>query len=235
MSIEHDILECLRRIEANTGGDKYESLGIWTIGGPAGTYSLKGPANTEAEYALYGVSATAACTLLIDQNQQGNPLAINGSASYGGGGGNESNALEGTFISINAATSFLPVTALFWQPIGRGSAIYAHVGSLAGGQSAFALVAVRRLLNRFIPAPPRVQPHTHSLRQTNRPQRMLPAESPMMANFKEGRNVLPGGQPYEHTVTPTTYDPAQESRGIAKPLSALEILQAKQRGQRGVY
>ena len=233
--IETEILECLRRIEAEVSSDKYESLGIWTIGGPQGTYSLKGPANTEAEYALYGVSATAACTLLIDQNQQGNALATNGSASYGGGGGNESNALEGTFISINAATSFLPVTALFWQPIGRGSAIYAHVGSLAGGQSAFALVAVRRLLNRIIPAPPRVQPHAHTQRQSNRAERILAAESPMVAAANEGRYVIPGGPPFNHVVTPTKDDYAAMSRGEAKPPTPAEILLAKMRGKSGVY
>lgn len=233
--IETDIIDCLRRIEANISSDKYEMLGVWTVGGANNTYSLKGPANTEAEFALYGISASGACNILVSQNQFGNALATNGSASYGTGGGNESNALEGQFYVVSAATPFTPTGELYWQPVGRGSSIYVQIGGLAGGSSAFVLVAWRRLLNRYIPTPPRQTPRTHSLRQSNHPQRILAAESPMMAGFKEGRNVIPGGPAYDHNVTPAATDPAAESRGIAAPLTPAQIVLAKLRGKQGMY
>lgn len=234
--IEMDILECLRKIEASVSGDKYEMLGIWTVGGANNTYSLKGPANTEAEFAFYGISCTGPCTILISQNQQANALATNGSASYGTGGGNEGNPLEGQFYTAAGASTFTPSGELYWQPVGRGSSIYVLISGLPGGSSAFVLVAWRRLLKRYIPAPPRRPPVTHSLRVTDRPQRMLAAQSTMEANLIEGRTAIPGGPNYEHTMTPgEEHDPAAISRGIAKPLSPAEIALAKLRGKMGMY
>lgn len=234
--IEMDILECLRRIEASVSSDKYEQLGIWTIGGGNGTYSLKSPVNTEAEYALYGISASGACNVLIGQNQFGNALDTTGATSYGSGGGNESNPLEGQFYVISAATPFTPTGEFYWQPMGKGSAIYIKIAGLAGGSSAFALVIWRRLLNRAIPGPIRRPPVTHSLRLTDRPQRMLAAQSQMEANAEEGRTVLPGGPAYHHTLSPAEeHDAAAISRGIAAPLTPAQIVLAKLRGKSGMY
>ena len=235
--IETDILECLRRIEDAVSSDKFEHLGIWTLGGPNGTYIMKSPVNTESEWALFGVSFTAAGNVLISMNPgASNPLAINGSVSYGAGGGNESNPVEGLFITAAAATTFQPMTETFWQPTGRGSSVYALISGLAGGQSGFALIAWRRLLNREIPAPPRRPPVTHSNRISNRPQRVLPAMSPETANAIEGRTAIPGGGFYRHVVSPgEEHDPAAIARGIAAPLTPAQVAMAKLRGKGGTY
>lgn len=233
--IETDILECLYAIRDAVSSDKYEQLGVWTVGGGNGTYSLKSPVNTEAEYALFGISASGACNVLISQNQFGNALDTTGATKYGSGGGNEGNAMEGQFYVAAAATTFTSTGEFYWQPVGKGSSIYIAIGGLSGA-SCFVLIVWRRLLNRYIQAPPRVQPVTHSLRLTDRPQRMLAGQSQMEANAIEGRTAIPGGSPYHHTLSPAEqYDQAADARGIAAPLTPAQIVLAKLRGKAGMY
>lgn len=233
--IETDILECLRRIEAAVSSDEYEDIGVWTVGGGNGMYTVKSPTNTECEFSIYGISNTGACNILVSQNPGGNKLDTTGATSYGTGGGNEGNALEGMFFAVPAAGVPSPVCELYWQPIGRGSAIYVLISGLSAA-SAFIMIAFRRKLNRQIPMPPRRPPVAHSTRQSARPQRTLQAESPMTAGFTEGRYPLPGGTPYKHVVSPgESHDKSAIERGIAKPLTQAEIALAKLRGKKGVY
>jgi hypothetical protein len=226
------ILECLHNIEAAVSGDKYENLGIWTYGGGNGVYTMKVPVNTECEWTLYALAATGACQVMISHNQGQNTLAITGGVSYGTGGGNEGNGLEGMFTPIPAA-GFFPTSEQFWQPVGRGSALYALITGLSS-QSAFILLAWRRLLNREIPTPPRGRPQTHTTRESHRPQRVLAAASPFTQGFEE-QTVVPGAVPYQHAVVPTASDVAGMNRSIDRPLTPAEILLAKLRGNKGVY
>lgn len=233
---ESQALECLQRIEAAVSGDKYENLGIWTVGGGNGSYTMKSPVQTEAEFALFGVSATGSCNILISQNPAGNKLDVTGATSYGASsGGAEGNALEGLFIAIGAAGNAAPTAFDYWQPLGRGNSLYVLISGLSS-QSCFVMVAWRRLLNREIPAPPRQKPTTHTTRQSHRAQRVLAAESPMTAAAQEGRYPIPGAGFYKHIQNPTAdFDQGAIERGIAKPLSAAEIALAKLRGKSGVY
>lgn len=233
---EHDeVLQRLQGILDTLNGDKYEDLGVWTVGGANGVYSLKSPANTEAEFALFGISATSACQVLVSQNQQSNNLAINGAVSYGTGGGNENNALEGMFLTIPAATSGAPTSFDYWQPIGRGSSIYVLISGLSSN-ACFVMFAFRRLLLREIPAPPRRPPITHTTRQSARYQRTLPAMSPEVVGAMEQRTVLPGGPQYNHVHSPgEDHDIAAINRGIAQPLTPAQVVLAKLRGKTGVY
>ena len=233
--IDMDILECLSRIEANISSDKYEQLGIWTVGGNNGSYVIKSPVNTEVEWTVYSITGSKAGAVLISQNGGGNALDTTGATSYGVSGGSENNVLEGLFlISVTDGNSaYTPPP--FWQPLGKGGSLYIKISGLASG-ACFVCIAFRRLLNRYIPAPPRIPPVTHSLRLTNRPQRMLAGQSQMEANAMEGRMALPGGHPYEHAVSPgEQHDPAAESRGIAAPLTSAQIVLAKLRGKQGMY
>lgn len=233
--IETDILECLYAIRDAVSSDKYEQLGVWTVGGGNGTYTVKSPVNTEAEYAIYDISATGACQIYISQNPAPNNPAINGSVNYGSGGGSDSNVMEGHFIAVTSAFVGSPDVALLWQPVGRGNSIYVTISGLTSN-AAFVVVAWRRLLNRYIPAPARKAPVTHSLRLTDRPQRMLAGQSQMEANALEGRTAIPGGSPYHHTKSPgEQYDQAADARGIAAPLTPAQIVLAKLRGKAGMY
>lgn len=230
--IETDILECLYAIRDAVSSDKYETLGIWTVGGGNGTYTLKSPVNTEAEWSIFNISVPGSCQILVSNNPAPNALAITG-VTYGASGGNENNALEGLFIAYPAAQSGPPSNELYWQPLGRSSALTILISGLAS-QSAFVTIVWRRLLNRYIPAPARKAPVTHSLRLTDRPQRMLAGQSQMEANALEGRTAIPGGSPYHHTLSPAEqYDQAADSRGIAAPLTPAQIVLAKLRGRTG--
>lgn len=227
-----EILECLRRIEADTAGDKYESLGVWTPGGGNGTYTLKSPVNTESEWAVFGITASGACTILISDNPTPNAPAVNGSVNYGAGGGNESNPLPGYFYNI-AAASYIPQTAFFWQPTGKGSSITIVIAGLSS-QSAFVMIGWRRLLLREIPGPIRTTPATHTTRQSTRFQRTLPAESTQVQGFDE-QYPVPGAGYYRHNVTPTVTDPAALEGSMAENLTPAQIVLAKLRGRGGVY
>lgn len=55
---EDTFLKCLQRIEASINSDKYEPGGIWTVGGPAGTYTLHTPYNTECEWSIFDINST---------------------------------------------------------------------------------------------------------------------------------------------------------------------------------
>jgi hypothetical protein len=227
-----EILECLHRIERTIESDKYEALGIWTVGGGNGSYTLKSPVNTESEWALFGIAATGACQILVSDNPNPNAPAITGAVNYGAGGGNESNPLAGLFFAIPATPTYIPQTALYWQPTGKGSAITVVIAGLSAA-SAFVMIAWRRLLNREIPGPVRQRPATHTTRQSYRNQRTLAAESQMTAGFEEGRYPLPGGNFYQHEVVPATNDTAALEGEISPALTPAQVVLAKLRGRGG--
>lgn len=228
-----EILACLQRIETTMNSDKYEMLGIWTVGGGNSLYTLKSPVNTESEWCLFGVSATGACQILVSNNPAPNNLATSGGVNYGDSGGNESNALEGIYMAISAASVGNPVSDFYWQPTGRGSSIYINIAGLSSA-SAFVMVAWRRLLARYIPEPRRQLPLTHATRQSTRFLRTLPAESTQVQGFEQ-QYPVPGGGFFKHNETPTNSD-VNELRGtLAENPTQAQIVLAKLRGKGGTY
>ena len=230
-----EILACLHRIEAQNASDKYENLGFWTVGGGNALYSIKGPANTEAEWCLYSISTTGACQIQISQNQQMNQLAITGGVNYGAGGGNENNGLEGLFYAYAAASAGAPIATELWTPLGKGSSLYILISGLSSA-SAFVVISFRRSLNHEIPAPRRQIPATHTTRQSTTTQRAaLGHPLPGAGQFGQGYDAqypLPG-KFYKHVVVPSTTDEGALQGQIGVPQTQAQLTLARLRGKRG--
>lgn len=200
------LLKCiLDRLES----DEYESGGIYTIGGAAGNYALKSPYNTECEFLIVGayLAATSGNGLVVVTN--GNPVTnftLGTNLGSTASGTDYGNALEGVVLPTSATINSL-IAVDHWMPLARSSTVYV----LVTGTASYALIALRRKLERYIPEVVRPQPRTHSIPQSRRFSRTLPAESPMVQGFDE---QYAGGphHPYTHSEIPEEQDPANVGR-----------------------
>jgi hypothetical protein len=189
--------------------DEYEAGGIYTIGGPPGQYMLKSPYNTECEYLIVGayLAATSGngAVAISAANPSITQLSLGQSFGAAAQGSEGSNPFEGVFLPTSATINSL-IAVDHWQPLGKGVIIYAQVFTTAS----YAIIAMRRKLERYIPEQPRLKPHTHSLPVSRRPMRVLPAESPQVAGYHAQYAGGPEG-PYQHIV-PDNEDPANVGR-----------------------
>lgn len=199
--------DLLLRIANRLDSDEYEQGGIYTIGGGPGQYQLRSPYNTECEFLAIGayLAATAGNGVVVISNNNANLNAFTLGQPLGASanGSDMNNAFDGIVLPTSATLNSL-IAVDHWQPLGRGANIYVYVT----GTASYALVALRRRLDRspvYSNAPRVNYPHTHSQRQSNRANRMLPAMSPM-ALGAEARYPIPGGPPYNHPIAPDNPD-----------------------------
>lgn len=139
--------------------EKYESLGVYTIGGTTGSYVLRSPVNTELEYCVTGAFVNAGSGFVA--LNAGNPTLLQmttGVQVLGLAGGADNNAFEGLFIFLSATQNYLPPE--IWIPLGRGANI--NVAMTISGGSAFLTIALRRSLTRVIPQIPKKPRSTHT-------------------------------------------------------------------------
>lgn len=149
-------------------------------------------------------------TVIITNN---NPIAnftLGTSLGATSAGSDMNNAFEGVVLPTSATINSL-IAVDYWMPAGRGANIYVLVLTAAS----YALIAIRRKLERNIPVRERIFPKTHSQPQSRRFERTLPAQSPMVAGY-ESQYPTPGGRPYQHTDGPPV-DPGWPGQGVLPP------------------
>ena len=204
MCDDEKIKDLLQDILDSSLSDKYEPGGVFTIGGGTGTYAIKTPFNTEAEWSVVFASTTGNagdCNIVVSAS---NPTVLaNPASTYGllSGGGEGNNAFEGWALHVTS-TGASPIE--YWSPLGRGGTVYASIVSVTG--SAFIQVAFRRLMQKYIPNKPRIAPTTHSHVQSRRPLRMLESLSKQMSGFEQQYPTLGAKTPFEHEPIPLDQD-----------------------------
>lgn len=190
--MQHQILACLQRIEAELSSDKYEQ-GIYTVGGGSGNYLLPSPYNTECEFsvlAVFNQGANAAGVVYISSSNAGiasqtsTPPTVGASSN-----GEDTNVYEGYIIPVT--TTEVPILPKLWLPLGRGKNIFINAAMSAG--NAYILIAVRRKLDRVLPDKPVQKSQTHSQPLSRRALRYHAAQSAMSAGA-EDRAASPGQQ-----------------------------------------
>ena len=189
--------------DATVGVDFGDTVQVsWTIAGAptsitqATTLKGKGPF----------VSAAPQGMVVVTNNNPITNFSLGQSLGASSAGSDMNNALEGVVLPTTSTINSL-IAVDYWMPTGRGANIYV----LVTGTASYALIAVRRKLERYIPVRQRAYPHTHSHPAPRRWERILPAESTQVAGF-ESQYPAPGGKPYQHQPGPSV-DPGWQRRG----------------------
>jgi len=173
--------------------DKYESGGVYTVGGAIGNYVLRSPYNTECEYMVIGSALAAASgngVVVVSNNNPSLQLGLSNSFGQILAGGQESNGFEGLVMPVSATIN-TNMAVDYWMPLGRGANIYIYIT----GASCYAYIALRRMLDRYIPMAPRAKPATHSFPVSGAPGRVY-SGVPAGQESALGVRYPTEGQPY---------------------------------------
>jgi len=209
--------ELLSEILYSLQSEKYEYGGIFTIGGPTGTYMIKSPWNTECEFSIVGIT-TSANTGSAFTISSSNPIVtvptITTSFAAQSLGVDSNNPLDGiSGFTTNSSDMFY---GRIWQPLGRGAFIYATVNP-GVNQACLINIAFRRLFVHLIPETVRtLAPTTHTRPQSRRAIRTIPGVSQQVAGFaaQYPQRDRRGREYYQHENTPWEEDAKSSSTVI---------------------
>lgn len=206
---EQNGMDVLRSILYTLQASQYETGGLFTIGGVAGTYFIKSPFNTESEYCVLAITssnATAGSFALSSSNPNLIvPVATSASFSPTTQGSDEANAYDGMLGWVTATS---PATySDVWLPLGRGAYLYFKVAPGANN-SIFAQIAFRRSYAQVIPELPRQQSRTHNIVGSRRALRIEAAQNAQGAGYQaQYPDLQYHQQSYKHEEIPQSQDP----------------------------